>query len=100
MTNINVCVVVLCVSVSVYSVCLLMCPSVLVLVKDPRSAPASGLHLLCSVSPADFLGPDTNPRESGERFMSGSLLSGSQCTKTEKDIKRVQSDAAHLNTSK
>ncbi|XP_071337481.1 heparan-alpha-glucosaminide N-acetyltransferase isoform X2 [Trachinotus anak] len=43
---------------------------VLVLAEDPWSAAASGLHLLCPVSPADFLGPERNPTEIGRRFTS------------------------------
>lgn len=43
-----------------------LCSSVLVLAEDSWSAAASGLHLLCSIAPADFLGPERNRDDSGE----------------------------------
>lgn len=43
-----------------------LCFSVLVLAEDSWSAAASGLHLLCSIAPADFLGPERNRTDSGE----------------------------------
>lgn len=49
-------------------VCCWLCFSVLVLAEDPWSAAASWLHLLCSVSLADFLGPERNPTENGEQL--------------------------------
>lgn len=53
---------------SVCAVCCWLSSSVLVLAANPWSAAASGLHVLCSVSPADFLGPERNPTEIGEQL--------------------------------
>lgn len=43
-----------------------LCSSVLVLAEDSWCAAAFGLHLLCSIAPADFLGPERNRSDSGE----------------------------------
>lgn len=53
--------------VGFYDVCHRLCSSVLVLAEDSWSAAASRLHLLCSITPADFLGPERNLTDSGEQ---------------------------------
>lgn len=50
-----------------YDVWYRLCSSVLVLAEDSWSAAASRLHLLCSITPADFLGPERNLTDSGEQ---------------------------------
>lgn len=49
-----------------YDVWYPLCSSVLVLAEDSWSAAASRLHLLCSIAPADFLGPERNLTDGGE----------------------------------
>lgn len=53
-----------------------LCYRILVLAEDPWSPPSSGIHLLPTVSDADFLGPERDPAELGETLtLSGSFSS-------------------------
>lgn len=55
-------------SLLVGSCCCCLCSSVLVLAQDSWSPAASGLYLLHSITPADFLGPERNLTDRGEEL--------------------------------
>lgn len=50
------------------SCCCCLCSSILVLAQDSWSPAASGFHLLHSITPADFLGPERNLTDRGEEL--------------------------------